>query len=79
MAKTYALGSVGMLNTPGLLAWAMNGYKFKRDRPALLNVFTSGWPHDSDNPNNPTEEAFDQLLKGEIPFTVENNAVVFSA
>jgi len=78
MPKTYALGSNEMVNTPGLLRWAMNGYHFASDRPSLLNVFTSGWSQE-ENPNNPPKEMFDRLLKGEIPFTVENNAVIFTA
>ena len=33
-----------MLNTAGLLRWAMNGYKFKRERKKLRRVFVVGFP-----------------------------------
>ena len=74
----YRLGSAPMVNTPGLLTWAINGYKFKRDRKKLLNVFTSAWSN-ADNPKNPSKETFDKLLKQEIPYTVVDDAVVFNA
>ena len=38
------LESTPMLNTAGLLRWAMNGYKFKKDRKKLRRVFIEGFP-----------------------------------
>ena len=34
----YRLGSNTMCHAPGIIAWAINGYKFKKDREAILNV-----------------------------------------
>lgn len=72
---TYRLGSSPMINTPGILKWAQNGYHFKKDLKHLLNVFVTGWTGE----NAPTPEIFDRLLKGEIPHTIEHDAVVFTA
>ena len=32
-----------MLCAPGILLWAINDYKFKRDRKALLHLFVNTW------------------------------------
>jgi hypothetical protein len=68
-----------MVNTPGLLRWAINGYKFKRDRSNLLLTFVSGYQGEG----APTPDVFDRLLKGEIAYTVEESdhggTVVFTA
>lgn len=70
--KTYRLTSTPMFHTPGVLAWAINGYKFKKDRKQLLNVFVTGYP-------GPSAQVYDRLLKGEIKYTVEGDAVIFTA
>ena len=44
---TLTLESTPMLNTAGLLRWAMNGYKFKKDRKTLRRVFTQSFTHRS--------------------------------
>ena len=36
--KQWALQSTSMVNAPGMLRWAINGYKFKRDRKVMLDV-----------------------------------------
>ena len=76
----YSLMSGPMICAPGILRWAMNGYHFKRDRKKLLNVFVQGWGQDE---NSPSADVFDRLLKGEIPYTVEDDeyggSVVFKA
>lgn len=76
MEKTqFTLPSTALFHTPGLLRWAINGYKFKRDRKKLLRVFTEGFSGD----NAPTPDVWDKLLKGEIPWKEENECVVFEA
>lgn len=66
----YRMLSTPMVHTPGLLAWAMNGYQFEEDREHMLRVMTS------------TFEAIPpgvmhKLLAGEIPFQVEDENVIF--
>lgn len=68
---TLVLESTPMLNTPGLLRWAINGYRFKRDRKVLRAVFTEGFQHP-----HLTDTVVDRLLKGELPYKVENESVV---
>lgn len=63
------LPSVPMVNTPGLLAWAINGYKFKKDRKAMVRVFVDGY--------GLTVKCVNDLLSGKIPHTVEGNSVFF--
>jgi hypothetical protein len=68
----FRLTSTMMVNTPGLLAWGINGYKFKKDRKNILRIFTEGFP-------GPAPEAFDALLDGKLPYAVdEDNAVIFT-
>jgi hypothetical protein len=65
------LESNPMLNTAGLLRWAMNGYKFKRDQKMLRRVFVQGFPHP-----RLTDEVVDKLLSGELPHRIEGRNVV---
>jgi hypothetical protein len=66
-----------MISTPGILAWAINGYKFKKDRKNLLRVFVQGY-----GGGNVPSDVYDKLLKGEIEWREEpgehGNDVVFS-
>jgi hypothetical protein len=68
---TYHLRSSGFVHTPGMLAWAINGYHFPDDRKYLRSVFVKGW-------NLPNKVA-DALLSGKLPYTVndENGTVSF--
>ena len=68
---TYKLGSSGMIHTPGLVRWAINGYHFKADRKYLTSVITEGWGIPAD--------AAKALLSGKAPYRVEDEAVVFDA
>lgn len=62
------------MHTPGILRWAMNGYRFKKDRAAMLRVFVEGFPF-ADGPS-----IFPRLLSGEIPWTEdEEGSVHFTA
>lgn len=73
--KTYRLASAPMINTPGLVVWAINGYKFAKDRENILAVFTEGYQAE----NAPTRDDWDALFSGRVPYTVDcNNAVIFS-
>ena len=42
---TYRLASNGLCHTPGILAWAINGYAFPRDRAKLTAVFVDAYRH----------------------------------
>ena len=66
--REVRLQSVAMVNTPGLLRWAQNGYKFKRDRKKLLRVFVDGFGGDS----APPADIYDKLLKGAINGMLES-------
>lgn len=68
--KTFRLGSNQMVSAPGILKWAMNGYKFKRDRKKMVNVMKS-WP-------GLTDEQWGKVLAGEIPHTIEGDVVVIT-
>ena len=68
----YRMLSTPMVHTPGLLAWAMNGYQFEEDREHMLRIMTS------------TFEAIPpgvmhNLLAGEIRFQIEDETVIFQA
>ncbi|SFQ70099.1 hypothetical protein SAMN05421853_1273 [Roseivivax halotolerans] len=67
----YRLGSSPAVRTPGLVAWAINGYAFEDDRPTLLHIIKTAWPHLPD-------DAIHQLLSGAVPYTVEDETVIFS-
>jgi hypothetical protein len=73
--KTYRLGSSDFANSHGLVRWAINGYAFPKDRPAMIRAITAGWKIPA-----PAAKA---LLSGAAPFTVEGTpempVVVFSA
>lgn len=69
-SKTYRLASTEMVSAPGLLRWAINGYKFKRDRKQMLDVMAS-WPV--------PREALRKLLAEEVSYTVEGDVVIFTA
>jgi hypothetical protein len=71
--NVYKIHSSSIAHAPGILKWAINGYAFKEDRKKLLRVFTHGFDHSGQVP----EEVFDRLLKGEIPYTVDGDTVVF--
>jgi hypothetical protein len=68
--KTYRLLSSPMVHTPGIVAWAINGYNFEADRPKMLEVITQAYGLPLD--------AAEALLSGEVPHTVENDIVTFT-
>lgn len=68
---TYRLLSSPMVYSPGILAWAMNAYHFPEDRPQILKIMTETY-------QGVPAAKMDALLMGYIPYTVEDEAVVFS-
>lgn len=68
---TVRLLSGPLFNTPGLLAWATNGYKFERDRERMLDVFRDGY--------GLSRLEATGLLTGTIPHTIEGDVVVFDS
>ena len=67
----YRLGSSDLVHTPGLIAWAINGYHFADNRPVLLNSMCQSFP-------SVPATAIEQLLSKAVPYTVEDKTVVFS-
>ena len=68
---TYRLHSSPMQHTPGVIAWAINGYAFPKDRSMLIKVIKAGFA------GVPTF-AIQQLLSGAVGHTVEGDVVVFT-
>ena len=69
--KEYRLGSSPSVNTPGVIAWAINGYAFEQDRLQILNLIKSIFPTLS-------TKAVEQLLSEAVPYKIEGETVVFS-
>lgn len=67
---TYRLGSSPAVHTPGIIAWAVNGYHFPQDRPTILRVVTGAFP-------TVPEDAIRQLLAKEVPYSIDDETVVF--
>ena len=67
---TFRLTSNAMVHAPGMIAWAMNGYHFEDDRPALLKVISNIYPDVASN-------HLHDLLKGDLHHEIEGDAVVF--
>lgn len=63
------LQSAPMVHTPGILAWAKNGYAFEADRENCVNTIETGY--------GLPRETCQRLLSGEIEYTVEGENVVF--
>ena len=66
---TVELKSTSGVYTPGLIKWAINGYRFKRDRKAMVRLFMDGY--------NLTKRAADDLLSEKIPHDIDGDSVVF--
>lgn len=71
LARTYRLGSNDMVHAPGVLKWAITGYKTKKDRKKMIDVMRS-WPTEI------SHEEWHMILTGQIPHKVENDAVVIT-
>lgn len=68
--KTYRLGSSPAIYAPGMVAWAINGAAFKKDRPTMVRVIAQGW--------NISEDVARQLVTKRVAYIIENDAVVFT-
>lgn len=68
--KKYRLGSAEMISAPGMVRWAINGAKFEKDRAAMVNVIAATW--------GVPKDAATALLLQQVPYTVEDEAVVFA-
>ena len=68
----YRLQSSPMVNTPGLIAWAINGYAINKDRMNILKAMADTLP-------GVPVSALQQLLSGAVPYSVEDETVVFTA
>jgi hypothetical protein len=69
--KVYRLGSSPNVYAPGLIAWAINGAHFKKDRPATVRIVSQAW--------NIPEDAARKLVTKQVAHTIENETVVFTA
>ena len=68
--KQYRLGSAEFVSAPGMVKWAINGAKFEKDRPAMIDIISQTW-------NVPMEAAM-ALVMEQVPYSVEGEAVVFA-
>jgi hypothetical protein len=68
--KQYRLGSAEMISAPGLIKWAINGAHFESDRPAMVNVVANTW--------GVPQDAATALLLQQVPYTIEDETVVFT-
>ena len=67
--STYRLVSSPLIYAPGIVAWAINGYKFPKDRKAVSNVIQQTW--------NLTANCANALLSGAVSHRVDGDVVVF--
>ncbi|WP_179209261.1 hypothetical protein [Haematobacter genomosp. 1] len=70
-STTYRLQSSPACHTPGVIAWAINGYAFEADRPQITRYIADVFP-------SVPRQAVEQLLTKAVPFTIEDEAVVFT-
>lgn len=66
MPKTYRLGSNDLVHAPGVVEWAIAGYRWKKDRPLVIRAVKDTW--------SLPEEAVKALLSRKIPYAVEYTA-----
>lgn len=64
-----ALTSSEGVHTPGILAWARNGYAFPKDRPAMIRVISQTY--------GLRRKVAQGLLDGTIPYTIDGESVCF--
>ena len=68
--KQYRLGSTEMVSAPGMVRWAINGAKFKSDQTQMIKVIIDGW--------GISEAAATALVLQQVPYTIEDETIVFS-
>ena len=69
MMNTYNMQSSGLLHAPGIVRWAMAGYR-TGDAKKMVSLICSGW--------NLPSRAAEALLSGKVPWTEKDGTVVFS-
>lgn len=67
----YKLGSSQLVHAPGLVAWAINGYAFPRDRSVILRTIVETWPTLPDHHAR-------LLLSGEHSYAIEGGTDLFT-
>lgn len=67
--KTFRLKSTEVFGVPGLLAWAINGYAFRKDRDFMLDAMTQTFPQLS-------RDVWGKILSREIPHRQEGNDIL---
>jgi hypothetical protein len=70
LKKTHRLGSNSLVFAPGILRWAIGGYRFRKDRPKLRELMRS-WP-------GLTDKQWHDVLSGKVPYTVDGDTVVIT-
>jgi hypothetical protein len=68
--KQYRLGSNEMVSAPGMVQWAINGAHFESDRAQMIKVIADGW--------HLPQEAATALVLQQVPYTIEDETVVFA-
>lgn len=66
---SYTLQSSSFVHTPGILAWAVNGARFKRDRPQMVKIIRDTYGLSNDVATG--------LVTGRIPYAVQGESVIF--
>lgn len=69
--RTFRMASSPGISSVGVLNWAMNAYKFKRDRKQMVMALSEGW-------RGPTDDDYHKLLSGEVPYKIDGETVEFS-
>jgi hypothetical protein len=64
------LQSSSLVHTPGIFAWAKNGFAFKKDRPAMINTIAKTY--------GLLPSVAEGLLSGSLPYEVVDDTIVFS-
>lgn len=68
--KTYRLKSSPLVHTPGIIAWAVNGAKFPKDRAKMIDLISTSYSL----PRPITEK----LLTEKIKYVIDNETVIFT-
>lgn len=66
---TYRLGSCDLVDAPGLIAWAINGYAHEVHRKYVIDVIRAAWP-------SVPETAVRALLSKKVPYTIDAKSTV---
>ena len=70
MTTEYKLTSGELVNAPGVVLWAINGAKFEKDRDTMIKIIADTW-------KVVPVEAVAALVTQQVPFAIEDDAVIF--